>query len=164
VLQHGSGDNQRAWTEHGKAHWILDNLIAQGLAKSMIVMMIDGHPRGSVPRNDELRRSAALAAFRDELMQEAIPLVESRYRVSKQPTERGIVGLSMGGGQSVAIGLNHLDQFAWVGSMSGAINRNWIAKPLSDVAATNGKLRMLWLIRKNLQHATIGKPGKSLEI
>lgn len=145
VLQHGSGDNQKTWVEHGKAHWILDNLIAEGKAKPMIVMMLDGHPLGQVPRDAADRRAASMTAFRSELLDEAMPLLESRYRVSKDREQRAITGLSMGGWQSLSIGLNHLDRFSWIGSFSGAVDENEIKPALEDATGTNAKLKLLWI-------------------
>jgi len=142
VLQHGSGDNQATWTVHGKAHWILDNLIAQKKAEPMVVLMMDGH--ASVPgaggggagfnNNTEL--------FERDLMEEALPFIEENYRVKRGTENRGIVGLSMGGGQSLTIGLKHTDKFAWVGGFSSAV-------PGKDVVEKNvegaKKLKLLWV-------------------
>ncbi len=146
VLQHGSGDNHRAWVEHGKAHWILDNLIAEKKARPMIVVMIDGHPLGTGPRGDETKRAAAMDAFRRELLEDALPLVESLYRVEMDRSLRAITGLSMGGAQSLTVGLGNLDRFAWVGSFSGvppdgAVKDKFLAEP----EAANAKLRLLWI-------------------
>ena len=141
VLQHGSGDNQKTWVEHGKAHWILDSLIASGKAVPMIVLMLDGHPSGN-----GRDRAAAMEAFRRELLEEAIPLVEKIYRVDGDRSQRGIVGLSMGGGQSLTVGLGNLGRFAWVGSFSGVAPDEAVAKAIfADAAATNAKLKLLWI-------------------
>ena len=145
VLQHGSGDNHKTWVEHGKAHWILDNLIATGTAKPMIVMMIDGHPLGKVSRDDADRKAASLRAFESELLDEALPIVEARYRVSDKREDRAITGLSMGGWQSLSIGMNHLDQFAWIGSFSGAVDEDEIRPALDDATGTTEKLKLLWI-------------------
>jgi enterochelin esterase family protein len=146
VLQHGSGDNHRAWVEHGKAHWILDNLIAQNQARPMVVLMIDGHPLGSTARGDETKRAAAMEAFRCELFEDAIPLVESLYRVGKDASLRAIAGLSMGGAQSLSVGLGNLDRFAWIGSFSGApSDAAAMQKVLADPGKTNQQLRLLWI-------------------
>lgn len=145
VLQHGSGDNHRTWVEHGKAHWILDHLIATGKAVPMLVMMIDGHPLGQVPREANDRRAASLTAFRRELLDEALPLVESLYRVSPHREQRAITGLSMGGWQSTSIGLNALDRFAWIGCFSGAVDEKECAAALSDASGTNAKLKLFWI-------------------
>jgi enterochelin esterase family protein len=146
VLQHGSGDNQRTWVEHGKAHWILDNLIAAGKAHPMVVVMIDGHPLGQPPRGDEAKRTEAMDAFRRELFDDALPLVESLYRVEKAAAHRAIAGLSMGGWQSLTVGLGNMDRFAWVGSFSGVPPQPEVAQAfLGDSAAANTKLRLLWI-------------------
>lgn len=146
VLQHGSGDNQQTWVAHGKAHWILDSLIAAGKARPMIVMMIDGHPFTPAAMRDPASRGTAMAAFRRELFEDALPLVESRYRVAAEATQRGIVGLSMGGGQSLTVGLGNIDRFAYVGSFSGVPPEESVEKSfLADPAAANAKLRLLWL-------------------
>ena len=144
VLQHGSGDNQLTWTVHGKAHWILDNLIASGKARPMVVVMLNGHP----PRSgaDSKPRRTGLEGFQHELLDDAMPLVERLYRVSKDRKERAIAGLSMGGGQSLSIGLAHLERFAWIGAFSAAPPDGEMVKPaLEDAAATNGALKLLWI-------------------
>lgn len=145
VLQHGSGDRHETWVTHGKAHWILDNLIATKKAVPMIVMMIDGHPLGMVPRDQADRRSASLAAFKTELLSEALPLVEQLYRVRPEREQRAITGLSMGGWQSLSTGMTHLDKFAWIGSFSGAVDQKEIQSALDDPAGTNAKLKLLWI-------------------
>jgi enterochelin esterase family protein len=145
VLQHGSGDRHETWVTHGKAHWILDNLIAAKTAVPMVVMMIDGHPLGMVPRDQADRRSASLAAFKTELLSEALPLVEQLYRVRPEREQRAITGLSMGGWQSLSTGMTQLDKFAWIGSFSGAVDEKEIQSALDDPAGTNAKLKLLWI-------------------
>ncbi len=146
VLQHGSGDNHQTWVAHGKAHWILDNLIAQGKASPMVVLMLDGHPLGAASRGDAAKRSGAMDAFRRELFEDALPLVESLYRVEKDAAHRAIAGLSMGGAQSLTVGLGSLDRFAWVGAFSaGPPSSDASQAFLADPAAANAKLRLLWI-------------------
>jgi len=145
VLQHGSGDNQRGWTEHGKAHWILDHLIAAGKAKPMIMVMLDGHPHGMVPRDDKAKRGDSLEAFRKELFEDALPLVEANYRVLPGQGSRAIAGLSMGGWQSLTIGLNATDRFAYIGSFSGAADTEAVKAAMDDSTGTNAKLKLLWI-------------------
>jgi enterochelin esterase-like enzyme len=147
VLQHGSGDNQRTWVEHGKAHWIFDNLIAAGKARPMVVMMLDGHPHGMVGREaTDTRRISAQEAFERELLDDAMPLVESIYRVEAGSANRAIAGLSMGGAQSLSVGLLNMDRFAWVIAMSaGPPSPQRTEKFLSDPAAANAKLKLLWI-------------------
>lgn len=139
VLQHGSGDNQATWVAHGKAHWIIDNLIAQGKAAPMVVLMLDGHavvgPGGG--NNTEM--------FEKDLLEDALPFVEKNYRVKSGAKNRGIVGLSMGGGQSLTIGLNHMDQFAWVGGFSSAVPSKENVDKAISAPDVNKKLKLLWI-------------------
>jgi enterochelin esterase family protein len=147
VLQHGSGDNQRTWVDHGKAHWIFDNLIAGGQAVPMVVMMLDGHPLGMVGREaGDAKRIAAQEAFERELFDDAMPLVESHYRVEKEAARRAIAGLSMGGAQSLSVGMTNLDRFGWVGAFSaGPPAQARLDKFVADPAAANEKLKLLWI-------------------
>jgi len=141
-LQHGSGDNQATWVVHGKAHWILDNLIAQGKARPMVVVMMDGHAADRSATGPQ----GNTGAFERDLLQDVMPFVEANYRVQTDATGRAIAGLSMGGGQSLTIGLNHLDQFAWVaGFSSSAPSEEAIADLLADPAAANKRLKLLWI-------------------
>ncbi len=119
-LQHGMGDNQATWVAHGKAHWILDNLMAQGKARPMVVVMMDGH--ASVDRGMAGFQNNT-TAFERDLLEDVMPFVEANYRVKTEAADRAIAGLSMGGGQSLTIGLNHLDKFAWVAGFSSAVPR-----------------------------------------
>lgn len=141
-LQHGSGDNQATWTVHGKAHWILDNLLAQQRATPMLVVMMDGHAAGP----GEGRGGNNTEYFEKDLLQDVIPFVEANYQVQPGAEHRGIAGLSMGGGQSLTIGLNHADMFAWVGGFSSAIpNTESVAGAMQDPNRTNEQLRLLWI-------------------
>lgn len=145
VLQHGSGGRHESWVVHGKANWILDNLIAAGRALPMVVLMLDGHPLGQIPREMAGKRAESLTAFQHELLLDALPLVESHYRVSTNREQRAIAGLSMGGWQALSTGLQNLDKFAWVGSFSGAVEENEIKAALDDASGTNAKLKLLWI-------------------
>ncbi len=142
-LQHGMGDNQATWVVHGKAHWILDNLIAQGKARPMVVVMMDGHASGGRGMAGFQNNTAAFAR---DLLEDVMPFVEANCRVKTEAADRAIAGLSMGGGQSLTIGLNHLDRFAWVAGFSSAVPaREAIAGFLNDPAAANAKLKLLWI-------------------
>lgn len=146
VLQHGSGDNQQTWVVHGKANWILDDLIAQKKALPMVVLMLDGHPLGQAQRGAETKRGSAMEAFQRELFEDALPLVEKNYRVETGAAHRAIAGLSMGGGQSLNVGLQNLDKFAWIGAFSAATPspaelKQWLA----DANGANSKIRLLWI-------------------
>lgn len=140
-LQHGSGDNQATWVVHGKAHWIFDNLIAQGRAQPMIVVMMDGH---AADRSGGSRSNTP--AFERDLLEDVMPFVEAHYRLKDGTENRGIVGLSMGGGQSLTIGLKNLDRFAWVGGFSSsAPSGEAVAVALDHPESSNDKLKLLWI-------------------
>ncbi len=141
-LQHGSGDNDAAWTVHGHAHDVLDNLIAMKKARPMVVVMIDGH--AMAPGAPDAREKN-VAAFGRDLLEDVMPMVESTYRVRTDAASRALVGLSMGGRQALTVGLNHADRFAWVGSFSGGPPVGDEAKVLQDPAALTKKLKWLWI-------------------
>jgi enterochelin esterase family protein len=143
-LFHGSGDNEATWTVLGRAHLILDNLIAQGKAQPMLIVMPDGH---AVPPGGAEGRMRNIEAFARDLLEEVLPFVETNYGTRPGPENRAIVGLSMGGGQSLTIGLNHPELFAWVGGFSASIGNpeTTVAAALADPAATNSRLRLLWI-------------------
>jgi enterochelin esterase family protein len=140
-LFHGSGDTEATWTAFGRAHLIADNLIAQGKAKPMILVMPDGH---AVVGPEA--REKNVPGFLKDLLDDVLPFVEKNYRTQADREHRGIVGLSMGGGQSLTGGLTHLETFAWVGGFSSAIRdpETTVAAALADPAATNARLKLLW--------------------
>ena len=144
VLQHGHSDCFATWTVHGKAHWILDNLIAAGKARPMIVVMLDGHP---IPGSyGDGRSEANTDELRRDLMEAALPMVEKLYRLKPGREHRAIAGLSMGGLHSLTIGMNALDRFAWVGAFSAAIPRDEAVAPaMSDAVHTNERMKLLWI-------------------
>ena len=148
-LFHGSGDNEATWTAFGRAHWILDNLIGQGKARPMIIVMTDGHATApqftGVPTTNMISRN--VSDFERDLLQDVLGLVESNYRVRKDAAGRAIAGLSMGGGQSLTIGLSHPELFSWVGGFSSYVRNpeTAVAKALANPRATNKKLKLLWI-------------------
>ncbi len=115
-LLHGLGDDAQSWLTQGNANVILDNLIAQGKVKPMIMVnpLGYGHAGGGMGGSD------MIVHFADQLLNEVMPRVEKEYNVAKDRDHRAIAGLSMGGAEATFTGLNHLDKFAWIGSFSGA--------------------------------------------
>jgi enterochelin esterase family protein len=115
-LLHGLGDDAQSWLTQGNANVILDNLIAQGKARPMIMVnpLGYGHAGGGQGAPD------MLVHFGDALLNEVMPRVEKEYNVAKDREHRAIAGLSMGGAEATFVGLNHLDKFAYIGSFSGA--------------------------------------------
>ena len=146
-LFHGSGDNEGTWTALGRAQFIADNLLAQKKAKPMVIVMTDGHaviePR---PAAGGTGRNRNTEAFQRDLFEEVMPLVENNYRLRSGRENRAIIGLSMGGGQSLTIGLNHLDKFAWVGGMSSAVRNpeTNLVTFFANPTAANKSLKLLW--------------------
>jgi len=116
-LLHGSGDLATSWALHGRANVILDNLVAAGKAKPMIVVMPFGH---SVSRT-ETDRTKNTTNFAADLLENVIPTVEKAYRVETSKASRAIAGLSMGGGQSLYTGLTNIDKFDYVVAFSASI-------------------------------------------
>lgn len=145
-LQHGHSDNDAAWTVAGHANYILDNLIAQNKARPMVVVMMDGHATRPEYPDDVQRIGDNTVAFGKELLTEVMPFIQANYRVRTDADSRAIVGLSMGGGQSLTIGLQHPETFAWVGGFSSAAPaESAIADALKDPKALQKKLRWLWV-------------------
>jgi len=155
-LLHGSGGTESSWTMDGLANVMLDNLIADGRMKPVIVVMPFGHTEPSMrPGTMPTFRARDMTAFSNDLINDVIPLVERTYRVARQPDKRAIAGFSMGGNQARQIGLARLDLFSYVatfsgtvGVRSGAVSAETIeesfAEVLADASATNGMLRLFW--------------------
>jgi enterochelin esterase-like enzyme len=185
-LLHGFSDDASGWTTVGRANVILDNLIAQGKAKPMIVVMPLGYGEPSIVKagfhgfdNDQEARKRNYDKFTDTLLTEVIPQVESQYHVLQDRNSRAIAGLSMGGSESLRTGLNHLDQFAWIGAFSsGGLNKEfdqmfpqldssankqlrllWIACGTEDHLITINREFRQWLTSKGIEHTDIETPG-----
>jgi enterochelin esterase family protein len=112
-LVHGAGDSDDSWTSVGHAHYILDNLIAAGKARPMIVVMPFGHTPDR-PGADMLTNTD----FGDDLHKDLVPYVEANYRTLNGPATRAMAGLSMGGAHTIRFGLPRSDRFGYVGIFS----------------------------------------------
>lgn len=123
-LLHGAGDCDDSWTSVGRANFILDNLIAAGQARPMIVVMPAGHTGpfsfGAPPPSGS-SNPFANARFEDDLINDVIPYIESHYRVLPGGANRAIAGLSMGGAQTLNTAFRRPRDFAYVGVYSSAI-------------------------------------------
>ncbi|HME34208.1 MAG TPA: alpha/beta hydrolase-fold protein [Candidatus Sulfotelmatobacter sp.] len=185
-LLHGYSDDASGWTAVGHANVILDNLIAQGKAKPMIVVMPLGYGTmemirvgwGGISNHPEVREEN-FRKFRDALLTEVIPKVGSEYRVANSRDSRAIAGLSMGGAESLRVGLNALDKFAWIGAFSAGgmpdefekvfpgldakanqqIRLLWIACGTEDRLITVNRNLREWLKTKGVNHTDIETPG-----
>jgi enterochelin esterase-like enzyme len=145
-LLHGAGDNDSHWAALGRANVIADNLLADGKALPMIIVMTDGHAYRT-QQDEPGGREKALKMYEDDLLTEVVPLVEKGYRVETSRERRAIAGLSMGGAQSLNVGLGHADRFAFIGAFSAAVIGvdAKIAALAANPAAFNKGSRLLWL-------------------
>ncbi len=120
-LQHGGGEDETGWTRQGRVNFILDNLIAAGKARPMIVVMEKGYAtRAGASAAPAGKGKFDFSAFGDVVLKDLIPLIDSTYRTIPDREHRAIAGLSMGAAQAMRIGLAHLDMFSAVGAFSGA--------------------------------------------
>jgi enterochelin esterase-like enzyme len=159
-LLHGAGDIESGWTLIGRANNILDNLIAEGKARPMVVVMPLGHTiqsfwtgpakafaapapvAGAAPASP-----GALSPFARDLLDDVMPMVERDYKVSKRADDRAIAGLSMGGGQTMNIAFNRPELFRYVVAMSAAAGQiteaNYPAI-FKDPSAINKQFKLFW--------------------
>ncbi|MFD2570548.1 alpha/beta hydrolase-fold protein [Spirosoma soli] len=149
-LLHGGGEDQRGWSTQGKTDMILDNLIAEGKAKPMIIAMLDGNMNmqgGLAGFNENVLR-----AFEHELKLGAIPFVESNFRVATDAKNRALAGLSMGGLQTLYAGIKNNNMFSSLGVFSSgwfannpALTDPQYAFMKTNADAINGNLKPLWI-------------------
>jgi len=145
-LLHGIGGDETEWQRLCHPENIIDNLLADGKIRPMIVVM----PNGRAQKNDRAEGNVfasapAFAVFEGDLLNDVIPAIQARYSVYTDREHRALAGLSMGGGQSLNFGLAHLDVFAWIGGFSSAPNTKPPAELVPDPAAAKEKLKLLWL-------------------
>jgi len=152
-LQHGAGEDERGWTKQGCANFILDNLIAEGQAVPMIIVMECGY---AIPPSaaegpgvpgflQQIRES-----FEALLLEDLIPMIDATYRTIADREHRALAGLSMGGHQAYHIGLSHRETFAWIGIFSAAVfelpdPETAFDGAFADPAAFNQQMRLFWM-------------------
>lgn len=148
-LLHGGGEDERGWSTQGKTDLILDNLIADGKANPMLIVMMDGNTGGGGIRSFGER---SLQTFENELKQVVIPFVEKNYRAESGPQSRALAGLSMGGLQTLYAGVKNNGMFSYLGVFSSG----WFANnaTLSDPQyafmkdnknAINENIKLFWV-------------------
>jgi enterochelin esterase family protein len=160
-LQHGAGEDEAGWSDQGHENFILDNLIASRKAKPMIIVNENGMTGVHLPPASPQPASSQISAPFRQLMEEGftlfdrvvsndlIPFIDANFRTLPDREHRALAGLSMGGSQAVSIGLNHLEQFAYIGAFSPAIEITDTANDyhgrLANAALVNQQLRLLWI-------------------
>ena len=184
VLLHGYSDLADGWTTVGKANLIFDQLISTGKKPFVAVM-----PLGYGMSQKDLKAGAVRTGgnfvkntegFEKSLLEEVLPLAEKAYKVSAKPAERAISGLSMGGAETLYVGLRHLDRFAWIGAMSSApqlfgkpdeafpglsekdnarIKLLWIACGKQDGLVKNNQAFVEWLKTRKIEHKYVETEG-----
>jgi enterochelin esterase family protein len=154
-LLHGAASDESSWSESGRVNLILDNLIADGKLKPLVVVMPYGHAyRPGEPLAggaDAMKRQRA--GFNRDLIEDVIPLVQSAYRVQADREHRAIAGLSLGGAQALGMGLSHPELFSRVAGLSPALGA--VTSPeaggldfkalLADAEKVNGEYKLLWV-------------------
>lgn len=144
-LLHGIGGDETEWARYASPDVLLDNLIADGKAQPMIVVMPNGRAqKDDRPIGNIFAHIPAFLVFERDLLDDIIPTIERRYSVRAERTGRALAGLSMGGGQTMNIGFAHLDKFAYLGAFSSGPNARQSEQLLPDPAAAKD-LRLLWL-------------------
>ena len=184
-LLHGFSDDASGWTAVGHMNVIFDNLIALGKVKPMVVVMPLGYGTMEYVRqgwgtSDHDMRVKNLTKFREALLTEVMPLAQMEYHIASDRNSRAIAGLSMGGMESLATGLNHLDKFAWIGAFSSGglpddfqtsfpaldskanqqIRLLWIACGTEDDLIAKNRAFKQWLKSKGVQYTDIETPGQ----
>jgi enterochelin esterase-like enzyme len=167
-LQHGGGEDETGWIRQGHANFILDNLLASGSAKPMIVVMAYGYTRRSGHPDPDLTgkpfgspemmkaMQEMAQAFEDDLTQELIPFVDNHFRTLADRDHRAMAGLSMGGMQTFQVTFDHLELFSYIGGFSGAAGPMVLGNEkldpktsfhgaLADPDAFAKRVHLLWL-------------------
>ncbi len=151
-LIHGMTDTYETWFKVGKVNIIMDNLIAHGLAKRMIIAMPYANPYPEMIRNGKAERYDAIDTdlITKEILNEVIPFIESNYNVKEDADNRAIAGFSLGGRQALACGLGNPDTFHYVASYAPAIfgdeyRTNFEKGTYAPVKDLKKKLKLMWL-------------------
>jgi len=154
-LQHGMGEDETGWIFQGRANFILDNLIASGKAKPMIIVMDNGYARKAGTQASRAGTNRPeIGGFEELMLNDVIPMIDSTYRTIADREHRAMAGLSMGGNQTCQLTLRHLDKFAWIGAFSGTGNglstapldpKTFLGGVFADGAAFNAKVKLLWI-------------------
>ncbi len=150
-LQHGSFEDETGWPTQGKAGLILDNLIAAKKAIPMIIVMDNGYAYKAQTGENQGR---PVSVFEEVVINEVIPMIDSKFRTLTDREHRAIAGLSMGANQTMRIIMNNLDKFASYGGFSGTSNypssdeinvETFLNGAFKNGAALNKQFKVFWL-------------------
>lgn len=147
-LVSGTTDTEETWFKVGKINTILDNLIADGKAEPMIVVMPYGYMLHGTPRPSSMAAADMYNDFATELTSAIMPFVEKNFRTINNRESRAIAGFSRGGGQSLYTAFANLDKFAWVASYAAFLTDEVMEKKFPEIdqkpETLNNQLRLLW--------------------
>jgi enterochelin esterase-like enzyme len=155
-LLHGFANDHHSWHRYGRANDILDNLLAQRRIEPFVVVMplgyggahVNGDGTGIPPKGAGTFGGDA-ALYERDLLEDVIPMIDSKYRTMSDRKHRAIVGFSMGGGQAGRFGLRHLETFSQIGIMSAGLATGSDTEPLRSLAANpvraNKQIDLLWI-------------------
>jgi enterochelin esterase family protein len=149
-LLHGTTDTEETWTKVGRANISLDNLIQQGQAKQMIIVMPYGRAFPVISKSSgSLRNWDNLQAFKKDFLSNLLPFVEQNYRVETDKDSRAIAGFSGGGGETLYLGLNNPDMFSWVCGFAPGMLKNEFDRnnevAFANPSLTNQRLKLFWI-------------------
>jgi enterochelin esterase family protein len=148
-LYHGFWDTRYSWVTEGRLAQILDNLLAEGKAVPMIVVVPEAHalPPEDIPGPDNTPYLAKnQRAVDEELFHDIIPFIETHYNISDEPRERAIAGLSMGGLQAIETGIVHLDYFRWIGAFSPGVRPAALSEEFKKALEDREKINKCMLL------------------
>ena len=156
-LLHGTFGTEDAWIAEGRANFILDNLIAQGKVQPMVIVMPYGRAYPRISRESgSLGYPENVQLCQQDLLNDILSYIGQHFRVSTDREQRAIAGLSGGGGQSLSIGFNNLDRFAWIGAFSSAIREaefeQTYGQGLAEIEHDPTRLKLLWVACGDQDH------------
>ncbi|HVU24683.1 MAG TPA: alpha/beta hydrolase-fold protein [Opitutus sp.] len=147
-LLHGIGGDETEWLRFDQPNVVLDNLLADGKAVPMIIVLPNGRalpddrPGKNIFAPEQVE---GFAKFERDLLDYLIPAIQKKYSTYADREHRALAGLSMGGGQTFNFGLGHLDAFSWLGAFSAAPNTKPPAELVPDPAAARAQLKLLYI-------------------
>jgi enterochelin esterase-like enzyme len=148
-LQHGMGEDESGWSNQGHENFILDNLMAAGKMKPMIVVNEHGtvpDPATALADHERWMLDNPFTEFDGVISRDLIPMIDHRFHTIPDRDHRALAGLSMGGAEAMRIGLHHLNLFASIGLFSPAIGNVDLARDYDGkLADANRQLRLLWI-------------------